>query len=48
MSAPAAKALALPVMTMAPIRVVGIESQQGGTERVHQGVVQRVELPEAG
>ena len=44
MSAPAANALALPVMTIAPMLASAIERQQRCAQRVHQGIVQRIEL----
>ena len=44
MSAPAANAFALPVITIAPIAVVGIECSERRAELVHQRIVQRIEL----
>ena len=48
MSAPAAKALSLPVMTMQPTPGVGVEGLQRVAQFVHQAVVQRIELLAAG
>ena len=43
MSAPAAKARSLPVMTMRADRLVGVEGQQLRAQFVHQRVAQRVQ-----
>ena len=43
MSAPAAKAFSLPVMTIAPMLLVRLELRQRVAELVHELVVERVE-----
>ena len=44
MSAPAAKAFSLPVMTMQPMPASASNAEQRRAELVHQRVVQRIEL----
>jgi hypothetical protein len=43
MSAPAAKAFSLPVMTMQPTPLVGVEGLQRGDQFRHQRTVERVQ-----